>query len=248
MLPAIHQAYEAAGSAGIINIILKDAGAKSYDGQVSALVGSPTDYKLNASFSRSEGKWSYFGNAGLRYSDYISTGVAERISQLPTGTQILLEDLDQNRNDRAGNAFGGFDFRPTEKTTLSASYSYYHQRNDDLSSANYTYSDGVGELEQDWLQCYDYLEPENYNQIEASWAQPFFKEDSKLLVLFQNYFWNYAEHELTIVRESFPSTSEVLSLRTHDLKSSTEYLLQSDYEQKLGKNWEVGIRPARRDA
>ncbi|NNL92669.1 MAG: TonB-dependent receptor plug domain-containing protein, partial [Saprospiraceae bacterium] len=160
--------YEAEGSAGIINIILKDAGAKSWGGQVSASVGIPVDYRLNASYSHSNEKWTYFGNAGLRYSNYISVGEAERISQLPGGVQILRENLDQDRNDKAGNAFGGFDFRPTENTTLSASYSYYHQTNDDLATINYKYSDGNENLQQDWLQTYDYLEPENYNQIEVT--------------------------------------------------------------------------------
>lgn len=236
--------YEAAGSAGIINIILKDASAKSWGGQVSASVGVPDDYRLNGSFSVSGDKWTYFGNAGLRYSEFISTGEAERISQLPTGKQILREDLDQDRIDRAGNAFGGFDFRPTEKTTLSASYSYYHQTNDDLSNVDYTFSDGDENLMRDWLTTYDYLEPENYNQIEASWAQDFTKEGTKLFVLFQNDFWNNNEQELTIARQSIPSEAEAFQLRTNNYESSTDYLLQSDYEQKLGKNGklELGLR------
>ncbi len=236
--------YEAAGSGGIINIILKDASAKNWGGQVSASVGVPTDYRLNASFSRSEKKLTYFGNAGLRYSNYFSTGEAERISQLPSGKQILLEDLDQDRNDRARQAFAGLDFRPTEQTTLSASYSYYHQLNDDLSAVDYTYQDGSGNLQRDWLQSYDFLEPETYHQIEASWAQEFSTEGSKLFVLFQNDFWNNNEQELTIVSERFPTESEALRLRTDNRESSNDYLLQSDYEQKLGEHGklEIGVR------
>jgi len=236
--------YEAAGSAGIINIILKDASAKNGGGQVSATVGIPTQYRLNGSFSRSEDKWTYFGNGGIRYSDYYSTGEAERISQLPTGIQILNEDLTQDRNDRAGHAFAGLDFRPTDNTTFSASYSFYHQTNDDLSNVNYNYTDDSGNLQQDWLQLYDFLEPENYHQIEASWAQDLSTEGSKLFVLFQNDFWDNNEQELTIVSESFPTNSEAFRLRTNNLESSNDYLLQSDYEQKVGENGklELGIR------
>ena len=236
--------YEAAGNAGIINIILKDNTAKNWGGQVSASVGIPTDYRLNGSFSRTENKWTYFGNAGLRYSNYFSTGEAERISLLPTGTQILNEDLTQDRNDRAGHAFAGLDFRPTEKTTFSASYSFYHQTNDDLSSVSYKYSDGAANLQRDWLQNYDYLEPETYHQIETSWAQDFSKEGSKLFVLFQNDFWKNDEQELTIVDEFFPTTSEVFQLRTKNIESSNDYLLQGDYEQKIGAHGklEFGLR------
>ena len=236
--------YEASGTAGIINVILKDDSAKSWGGQVSASVGIPVDYRLNASFTRSEKKWTYFGNAGLRYSNYFSTGEAERISLLPTGTQILREDLDQDRNDRAGHAFGGVDFRPTEKTTFSASYSLYHQTNDDLSEVDYNYFDGSENLERDWLQSYDYLEPETYHQIEVSYAQEFSKEGTKLFILFQNDFWKNDEQELTIVSERFPSTTEALRLRTRNIESSNDFLLQSDYEQKLGEygKLEIGLR------
>jgi len=236
--------YEASGTAGIINIILKDDSAKNWGGQVSASVGIPVDYRLNASFTRSENKWTYFGNAGLRYSNYFSTGEAERISLLPTGTQILREDLDQDRNDKAGHGFGGVDFRPTDKTTFSASYSVYHQTNDDLSEVNYNYFDGSENLERDWLQSYDFLEPETYHQIEVSYAQDFSKEGTKLLVLFQNDFWNNDEQELTIVSERFPSTIEALRLRTRNIESSNDYLLQSDYEQKIGEygKLEIGLR------
>lgn len=236
--------YEAAGGAGIINIILKDKNAKNWGGQVSASVGIPADYRLNGNFSRTENKLTYFGNAGLRYSNYHSTGEAKRISQLPSGIQILQEDLDQDRNDRAGHAFFGFDFRPTEKTTFSASYSLYHQTNDDLSSVNYKYSDDAENLQRDWLQSYDYLEPETYHQIEASWAQDFSKEGSKLFVLFQNDFWKNDEQELTIVSERFPSMLEAFQLRTRNIESSNDYLLQGDYEQKLGAHGklEMGLR------
>lgn len=236
--------FEASGTAGIINIILKDDSAKSGGGQVSASVGIPVDYRLNGSFTRSEKKWTYFGNAGLRYSNYFSTGEAERISLLPSGTQILREDLDQDRNDKAGHLFGGVDFRPTDKTTFSASYSLYHQTNDDLSEVNYNYFDGSENLERDWLQSYDYLEPETYHQIEISYAQDFSKEGTKLFVLFQNDFWDNDEQELTIVNERFPLNTEALRLRTRDIESSNDYLLQGDYEQKLGEHGklEIGLR------
>ncbi|MEL6986456.1 MAG: carboxypeptidase regulatory-like domain-containing protein [Bacteroidota bacterium] len=105
--------FEASGTAGVINVILKDESAKNFGGQISASVGNPADYRLNGSFSKSQEKLTYFGNVGIRYSNYFSTGDAERISLLPSGTQILREDLTQDRNDRAGHAFFGIDFRPS---------------------------------------------------------------------------------------------------------------------------------------
>ena len=236
--------YEASGTAGIINIILKEEISKDWGGQISASVGTPNDYRLNGSFSKTVDKLTFFGNGGIRYSDYFSTGEAERISELPSGTQFLREDLVQTRNDKAGNAFFGLDFRPKEKTTLTGSYSYYHQTDTDESLVNYVYSGSDELIQRDWEQAYDYLEPGNYHQIEASWAQDFSKEGSKLFILFQNDFWNSDEQELTVVSEQFPTVSEAFQLRTRSLESSNDYLFQGDYEQKLGElgKLEFGLR------
>ncbi len=236
--------YEASGSAGIINIILKQATKETWGGQVSATVGVPTETRLAANFNRTKGNLTFFGNAGIRYSNYFSVGSAERISQLPSGLQVLNEDLDQARNDRAGNAFIGIDFRPRERTTLSASYSYYHQTDDDLSDVDYRFGDEAGVLDREWTQSYDYLQPGHYNQVELTWAEDFKKEGSKLLVLFQNDFWSRDQKELTIMTERFPSMTEAFQLRTSNLESSSDFLLQGDYEQKLGSRakLEAGIR------
>ena len=236
--------YEASGTAGIINIILKDRSAKNWGGQVSASVGVPTDYRLNASFQKTENKLTFFGNAGIRYSEYYSTGEAERISQLPLGVQILNENLVQDRSDKAGNVFVGMDFRPTEKSTLSASYSLYHQIDDDLATVNYTYSDDANNLERDWVQSLDFLQPATYNQIEVSYAQDLATEGSKFFLLFQNDFWKNDQKELTIMNERFPTMSEAFQLRTSNKESSDDFLLQGDYEQKLGENGklEFGVR------
>ena len=51
--------FEAEGTAGIINIILKDRRTKNWGGQISSSVGFPADYRLNGSFSRTENKLTF---------------------------------------------------------------------------------------------------------------------------------------------------------------------------------------------
>lgn len=236
--------YEASGSGGIINIVMKEKTEKSWGGQVSASMGIPDDYRLNGSFSVSEKKWTYFGNAGLRYSRYFSDGEADRISELVTGTQLLREDLDQERSDKAWNGYGGFDYKITDKTTLSASFSHYYQLDDDLSNVTFRYSDGNNNLQQEIQQTLGYREPGKYNQIEASLSHEFKGKDKKLFVLFQNDFWESPKRETTKLFETFPSGQTAFDLETESFESSNDYLLQVDYEQPLGENakLEFGVR------
>ena len=250
--------YEAAGSGGIVNIITKGAIEASRGGQVSASVGIPLDYRLNGSFtvtqpikSGSDKTITYFGNGGLRLSNYFSTGSSDRTSRLASGTQILREDLDQERQDRAWNGFGGVEFRPSGKTTLSASYSFYHQTNDDFSDVTYRFTDGTGETTQLLQQAYDYLEPENYHQIEVAYTQDL-REGQQFRLLFQNDFWNNDEQEaqrFATVLPLRPCSGQApcapnRRLDTRSLEGSNDYLLQGDYEQKLWAHskLELGFR------
>ncbi len=236
--------YEASGSGGIINIVMKEKTEKSWGGQVSASVGVPDDYRLNGSFSVSEKKWTYFGNGGMRYSKYFSNGEADRTSILPAGTQLLREDLEQERKDKSWNGFAGFDFRATESTTISASFSHYYQLDDDIANVTFKYSDENNTLEQQLNQTLEYREPGKYNQIEASLSHNFKGKDKKLFVLFQNDFWISPEQEKTSLFEAFPSGQSAFDLETESLESSTDYLLQVDYEQPLGElgKLEFGVR------
>ena len=236
--------YEASGVGGIINIVLKDQNQQNMGGQVSASVGLPTDYRLNGSFSGSFDKFTLFGNAGVRYSEYYSTGEADRRSELPGGVQLLREDLAQDRSDKAWNAFGGFDYRPDERTTLSASYSHYYQLDDDLADITYVFRDGDGTRRQELQQQLGYRRPGRFNQIEASLARDLSGKDRKLFVLFQHDFWRAPERETTLLTETFPNTQQNLLLETESIESSTDYLLQIDYEQPLGEHGklEMGLR------
>ena len=236
--------YEASGVGGIINIVLRDDSSRSVGGQVSASVGVPTDGRLNGSFSASEKEWTVFGNAGLRYSEYFSTGAADRRSLLATGTQLLREDLTQDRSDRAWNAYGGFDYRPDAATTLSASYSHYYQLDDDLSDVTYDYRDGDGQLRRTLGQELSLRKPARYNQIEVSVSRELRGTDRKLFVLFQNDFWSSDEREGTTLTERFPADQLAFLLETDNRQSSRDYLLQADYEQPLGAHGklELGLR------
>ncbi len=250
--------YEAAGSGGIINIITRGAIETARGGQVSASVGIPADYRLNGSFTAtqpvragSDQTITYFGNGGLRLSNYFSTGSSDRTSRLPTGTQTLREDLDQERQDRAWNGFGGVEWRPSGKTTLSASYSFYHQTNDDFSDVTYRFTDGDGKTTQLLQQAYDYLEPENYHQIEVAYTQDL-KEGQQFRLLFQNDFWDNNEQEaqrFVTVLPLRPCSGQApcapdRRLDTRSLESSNDYLIQGDYEQKLRQHTklELGFR------
>jgi len=236
--------YEAEGTAGIINIILKKEQQKGYGGTAGLNIGYPADHQANLNVNWRRKKYNAFVNLGALYSDYRGESTNTRKSFLPELIENLEQQRDQDRNDKALSAFTGIDYHFDEKNTLSASYSIFHVVNTDSNPTSYRYSNEEDELTQQWEQQFDYLEPGTYHQIDLGYTNTFNTEGKKLSVYFRNDLWNEEESSAIRINESFPSDEELLHYRTGSIESSRDHLLQVDYETPLGEHGrlEAGLR------
>src|SRR5690606_32438232 len=62
--------YEAEGSSGIINIILKKGKLKGWNGSVNVGGGTPATASASVNLNYRTGKWNLFTNFGYRYSNW----------------------------------------------------------------------------------------------------------------------------------------------------------------------------------
>ncbi|MFK8165497.1 MAG: TonB-dependent receptor [Lewinella sp.] len=236
--------YEAAGTAGIINIILKKSQQRGYGGTASFSAGYPRDLRANLNLNIRREKFNAFGSVGYRFSDYQGTGSLTRRSTLNEGTTNLQQDRLQARNDKNVTGFAGFDYNISPTDMLTASYSLYDVINDDLATIDFDYTDDNGAPLQTTRQTLDYLEPGKYQTIEFTYTKTLKKEGEKLTFFAQNDFWTEPEYEDITFEESFPTMAQNLRYRTESLEGSRDYLLQVDYESPVGENGkiETGLR------
>jgi len=87
--------YDASGSAGTINIILKRNGKEKFDAQARLAAGHPNDYNLNANLNYKTGKLNLFATLGGRYSDYVGLYTTQ---QTATGIGAVSLDKVQHEN------------------------------------------------------------------------------------------------------------------------------------------------------
>ncbi|MEM6877191.1 MAG: outer membrane beta-barrel protein [Bacteroidota bacterium] len=234
--------YEAAGTAGIINIILKKEQAGGYGGTLSLSAGYPADHRLNLNLNYRRAKWSAFFNGGLRYSNYNGSTDLDRMSQAALERPILDQNADQDRNDQAGNLFTGVDVQLNENTSVAANYSLYRVINDDIQFTDYLFSDLAGNSVENQTQVQDYLEPGTYHQLDFSLNKAFAK--GELNFYFQNDLWLEQESEAITLDQWFPTSINLLDYRTNTDESSRDHLIQLDYERPLGEQGrlELGLR------
>ena len=128
--------FEASGTAGILNIILKKTKGRGFNGSVTGSVGYLPQTNLNTNLSWKQGNWNIFFNGGGGYSKRKNTRENETTYFDTNGN--IAETLDQNNSNdsesRFYNANAGFTVDLSDKTALNMSgmIRYNEGEGDDL--------------------------------------------------------------------------------------------------------------------
>ncbi len=113
--------FEASGTAGILNIILKKTKGKGFNGTVTGTLGYLPRTNLNANLSWRKGKWTWFLNGGGGYDNRNNT---RKNNTTYYDSSIQFPYLEQTNDiDHVGknyNANTGFTYGISEKTTVNA--------------------------------------------------------------------------------------------------------------------------------
>ncbi len=114
--------YNAAGGAGIINIILKKNVVSGFNGIVNASVGSKSKYSSDANFNLNKEKVSY--SIGFDWRDYTTTAENNYYRALQLVDTISFATIFQDRKITSGNlGFRfGVDYNPNENNNFTYSF------------------------------------------------------------------------------------------------------------------------------
>uniref|UniRef100_A0AAU6WW80 TonB-dependent receptor n=1 Tax=Chryseobacterium endophyticum TaxID=1854762 RepID=A0AAU6WW80_9FLAO len=112
--------FEASGTAGILNIILKKSKKTGFNGSVLGTLGYLPQTNLNTNLSWRKGKFTWFLNGGGGYRE--SKNTQRNSAYLSTGDfrETNNESISKSKNDNY-NATGGLVVDLTDKTSINAS-------------------------------------------------------------------------------------------------------------------------------
>ncbi len=135
--------YQARGTAGIINIILKKERKFGVNGSVEATIGHPDIYGASLNLNVRKNKFNLFTNVGYDYQKNHGDGkIYQELKNSP------LEIMDLDREHVLGGGWGnirlGVDYFINEKNTLTTSASY--QTGEDNDEVDITYFDFLGNM------------------------------------------------------------------------------------------------------
>lgn len=227
--------YEAEGTSGIINIILKKNEKKGINGSVTVNAGLPHNNSVGVSINKRTSKFNLFSQAGVGYRSLPRFGENINIDRR-TGTTINSEG-EEFRNENYYNFILGSDYyiNPTNVITLSGSFAY--EVEDQPSETFFTGLNNQGE------EIYNYTRLENTQadnpkvQYELKYKRDF--TDDKDHVLLFSAIGNYFGKDQSSVFTNLNSEGDAIfpTQLTETAFEEGKYTFNIDYTKPFKKDW-----------
>lgn len=140
--------YDAEGTSGILNIVLKKDDKTGMNGSVTLNTGIPDNHSIGFSLNRRTEKFNLFTQLGVGYRS------------LPRESENSNQDLVNNttvdsegtayRNENFYNIILGSDYYVNELNVITLSGNYAYEIEDQPSETNFSYFDSSGDLLSSW--------------------------------------------------------------------------------------------------
>ncbi|WBX77076.1 TonB-dependent receptor [Tenacibaculum ovolyticum] len=237
--------YDAEGTGGIINIILKRNKNGGFGSSLQLTTGIPHNHSINYNINYKKEKFNLFSNVSYRYRSFDGNGYLNRTNYVNnTITSFSNRTTNMNRSRRTFNLYFGSDYYINDKNTLTLSY--YLRNNTSKNTVDYTFNflDNLKQTDNILISKESYREPQVANQIELNYVKTFTKKGQKFTANFQYDFWNDDENESVEEQEQFPTTSAINLLKSRDIESSKDFLFQSDFKSLITQksHIEMGLK------
>ena len=233
--------YDASGSAGTINIVLKKNAMDKISGQARVVAGQPKDYNLNANLNYKAGNWKIFATLGGRYSDY--TGFYATQQTATDSQAVSLEKVQhENRHDDGRLIYLGGDYQFNSNNTFTLAYFKNATKDIDGTTLDYTFSSsGADSL---LTRAGSSRENRSYNQFEANYTRTFGREGQKLTFDMQYDFWDSDKTWDLSTEKTFPTSAAYPAVRTISKGDSRDLVMQSDYVYPFNNQsaFEAGLK------
>lgn len=227
--------YDAEGTSGIINIVLKKEERKGLNGSISVNTGSPTGHSVGVSLNRRTEKFNLFSQLGVGVRD-LPNEVESRNVDLVNNTTILSNGT-ESRNETYYNFVLGTDYHINDNNILTLSGNFSMEIEDQPSTTNFASLDANDEIVSQWQRT-EVTEARNPKfQYELQYKKEF-KNDEDHTLLFSglgNFFGKDQSSEFINSTVSGFDNDATQQTRT-DFKEAV-YTFKLDYTNPFTKEW-----------
>lgn len=236
--------FDAEGSAGMINIVMKKDRLSGLHASFSVNVGSPANHGLNVNLNWKKGKSNIFFNGGIGYRAFEGKSNVQQSFNLPDTSYFSINTATYGRKSLNANFTTGVELNLKGKNQLTTSIRLRNSNGDNDSQVNYeTFSD---------VQAPHVLttrtdiedETDKTAEINVQHTKTFGSSDHKLSTNIQAS--TSFETENSAIKE-FGVTG--LEQQVNNQEGNADFMFQTDYERTILKKikLETGVKYALRN-
>ncbi|WP_185152749.1 TonB-dependent receptor domain-containing protein [Fulvivirga aurantia] len=241
--------YDAEGSAGIINIILKKEREKGFNGAFTANAGYPDNYGFSGNVNYRAGSFNLFGSYGINYRENPGGGFTNRTSFGNDTTLYTFIDNDRLRSGTSHNFRIGTDFYINENNIITASGLTRISDEENITEITYFDRNENRQLFSNTFRKDVELEDDDNYEFQMSYRRIMKGEGHELTAEFQ--FRDNDEVESSAIDSAnlLTDSDQIRYQRSINEQGDRNILMQVDYVYPISKSkkFEAGYRGTLRE-
>ena len=233
--------YDAEGTAGILNIILRKEKTLGVNGSANIFIGHPATSGITLNANVRTDKFNIFNTTGYRYRDAPGNAVFDNTYTSGSFDRVL-ENRIYNRLDKSFNTNFGLEYFITEQSSITGSFFLRRSKDDDVTdNTNERFNNSL--LDSRTFRQEIENEKDNSYQVSLNYINKFNEDGHQLTADFQ--FSDDDEENTTIIEENstFPAEELIILENIFETEEEREYLVQADYVLPMeDAQFEAGYR------
>ncbi|SNR33445.1 outer membrane beta-barrel protein [Lutibacter flavus] len=237
--------YDAEGTAGILNIILRKGKALGFNGTFTLSAGNPDNLGVSTNLNYRTKKVNFFTNLGYSYRNSPGNSFSKVTYFDDFGNTLNYrnEEIEYKRENKGLNTRFGLEYFLTDKSSLTGSVLYRKSNGDDLATNSIT---ELG-VTKNLLIASSRLESESEDdktiEYNLNFTKDFNTSGHKLTLDLQYGKSNEDNFTYITDKDTFPSLIENAPERNITDESDTGFQFKGDYTLPLGETaqFELGF-------
>lgn len=229
--------YEAEGTSGIINLILKKNEKTGINGSFTVNTGTPHNHSVGVSLNKRTENFNLFTQLGVGYKELPSD--TENINTDLINNNTVSSNGEEFRNEKYYNIILGTDYYLNSNNVITLSGSFTHEFEDQPSQTNFTSLDENNNITREWQRTEITTATNPKLQYELQYKKDFtdHKEHKLLFSAIGNYF---GKDQSSVFNENTISGIDDPTNQTTETEfNEGKYTFNLDYTKPFSNTWTI---------
>ncbi|WP_339654533.1 outer membrane beta-barrel family protein [uncultured Maribacter sp.] len=236
--------YDAEGTAGILNIVLKKEKTLGINGTINTTVGYPTSSSITSNLNLRTDKFNIFNTLGYFYRAAPGNGYFDNnyFDTIPYNFDRIIEDRKIKRNDQGFNVNLGMEYFLTDKSSITGSvFGRFTDEQDITENSTTRYNQKA--ISSNTFRNEEENQDDKSYQVSLNYTNNINEAGQKLTADFQYSYDKEIQPTIITENNTFPDSELLARENIFETQLQNEFLLQADYVLPIGDaQFEAGYR------